>query len=401
MLFILSIFFLSLKLTLQILEFLVAYKGPFIKVVLILILLEIIYLLITVGLSKYLKLSELRNSRLRYFSRYQIADRRDQLWNIGYILFYISIFIGGILWLRFSNSKNTFDIIEKLKEIKELILLNSWVDNGLSMVIIVLIIVIYLQIIIKSNERFGFEVIRLHIFLVRSKKYEKLFLGFPIGTKKFYYYFMLHNITLHSLPYDLFLRKIDRKIMMPLLAYYKIHKNFLYYCHQIIIHLHYIILLVVLIYDLIINNLVLINYFKFLPYFFIYMLWLRFSNAIDRINLMRDYNLSIILYGNVEIIDNEIFVDGLYMFPLETLIEYHEYLSYGLYDMERREMDNKSKGRLTIGIENVTKRILSNQLIKKLVKYNYRAKLIQMHRLNVKLMKVTIIISILLVPIIA
>jgi len=116
---------------------------------------------------------------------------------------------------------------------------------------------------------------------------------------------------------------------------------------------------------------------------------------------MMDHNLSQILYGKVFIYDKEIYVNDLFLCTLDSIPNYVEYLKNGLWDIELQKMDNKNKGRLIIGIENITKRILSNQLIKKLVKYNYRAKLIQMHRLNVKLMKVTIIISILLVPIIA
>jgi len=257
MLFILSIFFLSLKLTLQVFQFLVAYKGPFIKVVLILILLEIIYLLITFGLSKYLKLSELRNSRLRYFSRYQIADRGDQLWNIGYILFYISIFIGGILWLRFSNKNISLNIKDQFLKLVTSIASNTGYDNLLDLVIIILFIIIYLYFFYRCTKQFGYEIIRLHLYFNFFPRYHQiLFSPGKFDLRKYSFLYVFTFLFSHNFIMDYLYNR-----------FYVQYKFFLPKLHNFLKNLHYFILFFILLFDLIFNNFIILYYFKFLPYF--------------------------------------------------------------------------------------------------------------------------------------
>ena len=146
MLFILSIFFLVLKI-LSFILFLLSYNGPAFKIVLIMILIEILYLLTTIGLAKFLKLSELRKDRHNYISRYQIASISDHIWNIGYIIYYICIFIGLILWLRFNNSNHTLNLRDQEIKIKEFLNSNSILNIILSIIIIILLLITYLIII--------------------------------------------------------------------------------------------------------------------------------------------------------------------------------------------------------------------------------------------------------------
>jgi hypothetical protein len=393
MLFILSIFFLSLKLSLQLFEFLLSYKGPLIKIFIIIILIEILYLLTTIGLAKFIKLSELRKSRQAYFTRYSIANFSDHIWNIGYIIYYISIFIGLLLWLRFNNSKNTFDIKESISKFKFYVFSNSLLDNLLSIIIIVLCIIIYIIIIMKSNKRFGFEVTRLHLFFSRFQKYQKLFCGFPIGYKNYYIYFQLRKLSLYHLPNNLFLYRFEKFVINPFLNYFKIWFHFSYHSHKFILNLHYIVLFTILFYDLIFNQFILSNYFKFLPYFFIYAIWLRFSHAIGHLSLVMDYNLSMMLYGKFQIIDDEIHLhDGMCIILMNDLVEYYKYLNNGLYDLDFQRMDNESKGFIIKFIDKIVNKVLKIGIIQKLLKYNYRAKLIKIHRINLKIVKLGIIL---------
>jgi hypothetical protein len=394
MLFIFSIFFLSLKLSLQLFEFLLSYKGPLIKIFIIIILIEILYLLSTIGLAKFIKLSVLRKSRQAYFTRYSIESFSDHIWNMGYIIYYISIFIGLILWLRFNNSKNTFDIKESISKFKFYVFSNTIIDNLLSIIIIVLCIIIYIIIIIKSTKRFGFEVTRLHLFFSRFQKYEKLFLGIPIGYKNYYIYFQLQKLTLYYLPRNLFLYRFEKFVIDPFLNYFKIFFHFRYHLHKFIFNLHYIALFTILFYDLIFNQFILINYFKFLPYFFIYAIWLRFSYAINNLNHILDYNLSMMLYGKFQIIDDEIHLHDGIIILMNNLIEYYKYLNNGLCDLEFQRMHNEGKGFITKFIDKIISKMVSIGIIQKLLNYNYRSKLIKIHRINIKIVKLVIILMV-------
>ena len=383
MLFILSIFFLALKI-LSFILFLLSYNGPAFKIVLIIILIEILYLLSTFGLTKFLKLSELRKDRYNYISRYQIGTTKDQIWNIGYIIYYISIFIGLILWLRFNNSNHTLNLKDQGTKIKEFINSNSILNIILSIIIIILLLITYLIIMRKFQVKFGYEIIRLHLYLNYFPRYFDIF--FSPGILE------LSKYTLHNLQSIIFRECIDKLIITPINKYYKTDLRILAYTWEFLLHLHYIILFALIIKDLIFNEFILKNYFSFLPYFFIYAIWIRFSKAVRNRSYMMDHNLSQMLYGKVIIQDGEIFVDGIFISTLESLSDYIKYLNNGLFNLELQQMDNETKGFIIKFIDKIVNKVLKIGIIQKLLKYNYRAKLIKIHRINLKIVKLGIIL---------
>jgi hypothetical protein len=383
MLFILSIFFLVLKI-LSFILFLLSSNGPAFKIVLIMILIEILYLLTTIGLAKFLKLSELRKDRHNYISRYQIASISDHIWNIGYIIYYICIFIGLILWLRFNNSNHTLNLRDQEIKIKEFLNSNSILNIILSIIIIILLLITYLIIIRKFQIKFGYEIIRLHLYLNYFPKYFDIF--FSPGILE------LSKYTLHNLQSIIFRECIDKLIITRINKYYKTDLRILAYTWEFLLNLHYIILFTLIIKDLFFNEFILKNYFSFLPYFFIYAIWIRFSKAVRNRSYMMDYNLSQMLYGKVIIQDGEIFVDGIFICTLESLSEYIKYLNNGLFNLELQQMDNESKGFIMKFKDKIINKILKIIIIKKLLNYNYRTKLIKIHRINIKIVKIVMIL---------
>jgi hypothetical protein len=109
--------------------------------------------------------------------------------------------------------------------------------------------------------------------------------------------------------------------------------------------------------------------------------------------LFMDYNLSMMLYGKFQIIDDEIHLhDGMCIILMNDLVEYYKYLNNGLYDLDFQRMDNESKGFIIKFIDKIVNKVLKIGIIQKLLKYNYRAKLIKIHRINLKIVKLGIIL---------
>jgi hypothetical protein len=174
--------------------------------------------------------------------------------------------------------------------------------------------------------------------------------------------------------------------------FYKYYRFIFPKLHNFLKNLHYFVIFFILMHDFIFSNLIISSYFHFLPYFFIYALWIKISNAITYRSYMMDHNLSQMLYGKVIIQDGEIFVDGIFISTLESLSDYIKYLNNGLFNLELQQMDNETKGFIIKFIDKIVNKVLKIGIIQKLLKYNYRAKLIKIHRINLKIVKLGIIL---------
>ena len=110
-----------------------------------------------------------------------------------------------------------------------------------------------------------------------------------------------------------------------------------YHLHVIIPRLHYICLIYLLIYDIVYNGAVITLFYKYLPYIFIYKLYIDFSRIYDRIDSRynADDVLYLLMYGEILgfITENEVIFANRSIGPYDTTdfsLFINVYLKYSL-----------------------------------------------------------------------
>ncbi len=221
-------------------------------------------------------------------SKYKIRDNKDKYKSFIIIFIYIILFIICVLYLRMVNSYNP----PNLKEIyykTTLIMSNSTLFvNIINVTLCIMFIISYIIILISIFKYVKKHIIKFHIYYRENKKYYNTI-------TRFYF-----NYSVYSVPNYEFL------ITKGLLGF-----SFRYHIVTILKILHYIILLIIFVYDFTYNNYILQHTYKILPYIFIYQTYIKISDFYNDVNSMHDQLLYNLAYKEgVLIVKDEILFNG-------------------------------------------------------------------------------------------
>ena len=104
------IFFILLIRFLPVILKILFFDFMYIKIFAFVLSIVIIHFIDTIPIRRRNKLSRRRIWRNRLYYLYPIRTVYDHIWNIFILLIYPIIFVGGILWLRFSNVDRYTDL---------------------------------------------------------------------------------------------------------------------------------------------------------------------------------------------------------------------------------------------------------------------------------------------------
>jgi hypothetical protein len=267
---------------------------------------------------------------------YNIHNFFENLFNLIMILTFSIICVFGIFFLRIKNSSNYVDL--KVLYLKLSLYTASWMENILNITLIIFSCIFYLVIITKLMRYLKKHLIKRHIKLSNNTLYLSLIKNIDkISIYKFIYMFS-------SKAFKLFM-EYPLKKKYPEVDIFKINweKGLAKYCYTfykfiirlvnfIALNMHYIILFLVIIYDMLYNNFIILNLFKVLPYIFIYELYLRISKFVEYKSLRYDVWLYEFFYGAVELISEQEIILGEDYVLMEEFKLAIEYLKNGLYD---------------------------------------------------------------------
>jgi hypothetical protein len=241
-----------------------------------------------------------------------------------FCVMYFFIFIIGIFYLRILRSNHTFDLKPLINFFKFFLVMEDYLAVLLIIFFCMCFVFIFIGILAHIKDFFEINLLKMHLYLLQpygmgsygaaeETIYHKFVMDFPF----------LQDIASYILrPLELFtLIFPDNKNIMTIytILFLKIF-NFL---RQIIkIHYSLFIMGLILIYDLYYNDFVISILFQVLPFYFIYMLWLRFTTFlhIQRAALLSDlstiiydlyYNSNTIKYFNIS--DEELNLLHLYI----------------------------------------------------------------------------------------
>ena len=273
----------SLRYIFELLLYLFSYNFYLIKIIFILLFTFIFYKL---SLRKY-KLSTLRRKKYQAYSRYKINDENDLDISISILFLYMMLFIFGIFFLRIKNMERYLNIKEYLTKISFLMQDLNFFDFLLNSLLVIFVIIIYMTLF-----SLFVKLMKFHFFRV----YYYLFLNLYSTAKNML--LMLHwkdYLCLNYYTMELRLGYLNEKLAkFPLLEYFlSMHISGL----QFIIHR--ILLIIIILYDILYNNMVLTHMFKVLPFIFIYEIWCKLSIFLTGLNLDYDKVIAILLYGIV------------------------------------------------------------------------------------------------------
>lgn len=129
------------------------------------ILLFILFLLYKYPHTRFVKLSQLPNDIDYGLMKYALPTRRSRVFNIVVLSIYTGSFIGGILFLRFSNQEKKINIITLFHNLKELYSNLTIFDLTLNFVLFILIFITYISLFIRISQYFKLHILRLHVLL--------------------------------------------------------------------------------------------------------------------------------------------------------------------------------------------------------------------------------------------
>lgn len=258
------------------------------KVITIMFLILILYL-------SYIYPKPLKSNINSVAEHYKIHNCYEKAFCFLMLFLYFVIFIGGIFYLRFKNSNKFLDLTLVFNNFFSKILLLNLLTAILSIILILLLMFVYIVTLIKLVNLFKKYWVKLHIYYQNHNDYPTWYDKFmDIILFKLSYY---HLISLLCLNYP---KIIDNKVFGFRIDYHLI---------LLIRKIHYIIIGIIFIYDMMYNNYVMYNLYAILPYIFIYDLYLQICNLYANIDHLysADSTAHNFIYANtIEILDKEI-----------------------------------------------------------------------------------------------
>lgn len=357
--FILTNGILLLKLFIYIFLRLFIIQNTLSKLIIILMLLTLLKILYTFPRKRFSKLSQLRNYRIERLMRYALKSYYDHIYNIFIIIngFIFSILV--VFYLKYVNKDKIIDLNIIIKKITLLIQQISIIEISLNIFIIILFLIIYFILMIRLTRYFKFHIIKRHLYFLPGLKgmndldnwYElgilhksfckiclteyklSIFIDFIYEKLYFKYKKKIYPSNYDRLNHK---EKIIIQMTFPVdpmfftLKYPKIQS----YSWFIITKWHYILIIIILIYDLICNNLQINNIFYLLPWTFIYELYLKFNSFINNLYFPNDNYIHTIIYAkqikfidkNTLLIDND-FYDLKHIKEIYTKYVLHDFIA--------------------------------------------------------------------------
>ena len=286
--FILNTLLLAIKLLVYSLD---TNEKLFIKLVLLVLLMVVLYI--------YHKYPKPLNDINAFTDYYQIHNKFDKLFSFFMIFLYITLFLGGIFYLRTLNSGKSLDLISLYQNLSYKILNTDLHINLLNISLIILTIIFYIITLSRIIKFFTKYFIKIHIYYsnLTDNWYQKYLLG-KIAQYAYYNTWInlwlfeykpgkIHSFSLFGFPVVYHLRVLPKS-------------------------LHYILMLLVLYYDLRYNNWTLHYIYIIFPYVFIYDVYMRFCKAYANLNGLADDILNAYMYADKIIIisQDEVCLDG-------------------------------------------------------------------------------------------
>lgn len=338
--FIFSNFFIFLKLIFIFLSKIFLINMSSIKYILILVCSFLLFLMQKYPRKRFKILSQYRKYKLNLMTKYKLKSTIENIYNIFIIFIGFLIFIVGLFLFRYVNSNQKLDLKEKYILLKQLYNITPLHVSFLNITLLSLIFFLYICIFIRILKYYKYHIIKRHIYLIGNLDsynfYEKRFLDqfcftinfcriysnflnkFENFLKNFYFKkfnkkqlkFMEVDFALILAEYDEILNYYDKYFINPLKFLNDKKKIILLF--EIIIKIHYIILIVLLCYDVIFNDFKIILIYHVLPWTFLFDFYIRFSLFIDNLWSPHDKYLHTILYSrHLEIWDkNTLIIDG-------------------------------------------------------------------------------------------
>jgi hypothetical protein len=237
-------------------------------------------------------------------TRYRIHNNHEKIFTFCMILLYFAIFVGGIFYLRYRNKDNTVELKPIFIKVYQALLDNTLYVN------IIFIILTYIAILIKIVNFFKVYIVKMHLFyqLYEDPKY-------TAQENSYYdnwYQYYIENKFMRDYGFNYLISTLGCKF--PIL-YTKIGKySIKYYIYIIMEKIHYIILLLILVYDIFFNNAILYHVYGIFPYIFIYDVYLKFNAFYNNLDMQYSADRTAAKYIYVQKLiilnDEEVYLDG-------------------------------------------------------------------------------------------
>lgn len=298
MILLLIYFYLFIKLFFKVFLLLFKYNLLLFKVVVIIISLSISLYIYLYPITRRLTLSKLKKWKYRFPNDYKLVTYKDHIINLSVIFLYIFICIFGILWLRFRNTDRVLDLKIYYDQLYNVFIHTSLFYSIVNILLLFCLLLLYRQLLRIGLNNVKHHFIIRHIFLCVNKVDN--FYEFTIYWN-FRRYIHLNNLhKIHDIIREIFhklgLRKYpDRsefyddwsfKCRTTSPRYDTIFEAILTEFLRINIErykyiIHYILLGLVTLYDLMFNDCILTNAFKIMPYIFIYDILVKICKWLD------------------------------------------------------------------------------------------------------------------------
>lgn len=233
---------------------------------------------------------------------YRIHTKYKKILTFSILFIYILLFVFGIFYLRISNQQKIIDLKFVWNKFSSDFAVHTALCNIINITLCILLLLVYLYTLFKLLAFVRQYWIKLHIYYSEYKEnwYRKYIYGLFCKVE---YNGLLINFTLMKYP------KIDEVLQKELLGF-----SLKYHLLMFIRNVHYIIIFVAFIYDVVFCNFVLHTTYYILPYIFIYDLYIRFCNLYLNLDLlyMADFTVHSFIYAkSITVINSdEFWIDG-------------------------------------------------------------------------------------------
>lgn len=351
--FLFTNFILFIKLIIFILVKLFLLSDPYAKIFILIILLYFLYLLLKYPRQKFKKLSEYRNYKMYILLKYALKTSLQHFYNYFIILFFICFSFIFIFYLRFYNRDKVINLSENYFILENLIKKTAFIECLLNICLFLLFVICYILILIKLTKYFKFHIMKRHLYIIKGfmqvddvdnwyilkflnkiKKINIYNIHFKFVWKIEDIYTEFYNNKKKILPDNYTTMTQEQQkyydLQKPVHPYYFLRR---YKIDRIIFHFmtkwHYLLLIIVFIYDLIYNNFQIKIVFYILPWTLFFDLYLRCSKFIEGLWFPHDQFLHTILYcHSIEIWDKQtLLIDGDFYDYNKAKIIYRTYVA--------------------------------------------------------------------------
>jgi len=221
---------------------------------------------------------------------YKIKDNLDKLLSFAILILYLFFFVGGVFLLRIYNTKKTYDLSEAYNKLYCSVVQTSGSALIINILFVFTLLFAFIQALTFFTRAAKRPWIRLHIYYYRDS--EKPYF-------RFVHFFLRksYNVAAWKI---LEMTPFENKIVLKF--------SLVYHLTMLITCLHYMTLLIVVLYDLFYNNFTLCYVYKFLPYIFLYDIYIRLSALYSKIDFMinADHLLYDYMYAtHVQVLDKD------------------------------------------------------------------------------------------------